>query len=284
MSRLVLSLLTLLSAVGAAAQITVFTPVDLEKGEPCDTARYLVYYNMAMVKDTVNAPDKPVKEMMRLEIGGHTSLFYSYDSFLADSANAVVAKNGGNNYTGEGEISWRLYIDYPRQGKVSLLDKFGMDRFVFTEDYAAPLWTPVADSSAVILGYPCSMAVTTYKGRTWYAWYAADVPIDAGPWKLRGLPGLVLRAYDSRKHYVFDAAGLVNAAPGMAIYYKGGKYEVLDRKTYDDLRRRYYADPVGYITNNPRVTVSIKDGKGNAMAAPRNVSYNPLELPSGDEK
>lgn len=278
MQRLLLSLLALLAATLGKAQIDVFTAADFEPGEPCDTARYIVYYDLRMVEDTVNAPAIAVKETMRLELGGHVSLFYSQMAYQADSANTVVMKNGGNSYSGGGQISWRLYKNYPAEDKTSLLEKFGMDRFVCTEDYAAPVWQPVADSLAVILGYRCSMAVTNYKGRTWYAWYAEDIPLDAGPWKLGGLPGLILRAYDAPRHYVFDAVGMSEAATPTPIYYKGGKYEAVSRKQLEGIRRRYFADPVGYITTNPNVTVQIRDKQGNEMAAPRSVPYNAIEV------
>lgn len=277
MSRIVLSLAALLAAVAATAQITVVQPIDLEAGEPCDTMRYVVYYDLAFVKDTTDAADKPINEMTRLEVGDRVQYFYSNKSFQADSANAIVMKNGGNYYNGDGQIQWRLYKNYPAEGKNSLLEKFGMDRFVCTEDYAAPAWQPVADSSAVILGYQCSMAVATYKGRTWYAWYAEDIPLDAGPWKLGGLPGLILRAYDAQKHYDFTAAGIVNADPQALIYYKGGKYEPVNRKTLNGIYRRYYADPAGYITNNPKITVRYQDKFGNDIPSPKNEPYNPIE-------
>lgn len=277
MSRIVLSLAALLAAVAATAQITVVQPIDLEAGEPCDTMRYVVYYDLAFVKDTTDAADKPINEMTRLEVGDRVQYFYSNKSFQADSANAIVMKNGGNYYNGDGQIQWRLYKNYPAEGKTSLLEKFGMDRFVCTEDYAAPAWQPVADSSAVILGYQCSMAVATYKGRTWYAWYAEDIPLDVGPWKLGGLPGLILRAYDAQKHYDFTAAGIVNADPQALIYYKGGKYEPVNRKTLNGIYRRYYADPAGYITNNPKITVRYQDKFGNDIPSPKNEPYNPIE-------
>lgn len=278
MQRLLLSLLALLAATLGKAQIDVSIAADFEPGEPCDTARYLVYYDLRMVEDTVNAPDIAVKETMRLELGDHVSLFYSQMAYQADSANAVVMKNGGNSYSGGGKISWRLYKNYPTEGKTALLERLGMDRFVCTEDYAAPAWRPVADSSAVILGYRCSLATAAYKGRTWYAWYAEDIPLDAGPWKLGGLPGLILRAYDAPRHYVFDAVGMSEVAPPAPIYYKGVKYEAVSRKQLEGIRRRYFADPVGYITNNPNVTVQIRDEQGNEVANPKNEPYNSIEV------
>ena len=97
MQRLLLSLLALLAATLGKAQIDVFTAADFEPGEPCDTARYIVYYDLRMVEDTVNAPDIAVKETMRLELGDRVSLFYSQMEYQSDSVNAVVMKNGGNS-------------------------------------------------------------------------------------------------------------------------------------------------------------------------------------------
>ena len=254
MNRLITLLSAILLAVCARAQIDVFTALDLEKGEPCDTARYLVYYNMKCVTDTSSSHRTFVDDIMRLELGDRVHCFYSYKGYQADSANAVI------------------------MAKTSFLEKFGTDRFVCVEDYASPAWTPVPDSSAVILGYPCALAVATYKGRTWYAWYTEDISLDAGPWKLGGLPGLILRAYDARRHYVFDASGMEEAVPRTLIYYKGVKYEPVSRKTLNDIYRRYYADPVGYITNNPKIKVTIRDKQGNELPGPKDEPYNPIEL------
>jgi hypothetical protein len=35
-----------------------------------------------------------------------------------------------------------------------------------------------------------------------------DIPVNAGPWKLHGLPGLILKANDDRQHYVFECNGI----------------------------------------------------------------------------
>ena len=56
------------------------------------------------------------------------------------------------------------------------------------------------------------------------------------------------------------------------------KHEPMNRKAYNKVHERYYADPVGFITGSmPNVTVTIKDEHGNATKNPKNVPYNPLE-------
>jgi len=49
----------------------------------------------------------------------------------------------------------------------------------------------------------CSLAKTTFRGRVYYAWYASKIPISHGPWKLNGLPGIILEAYDETREVIF---------------------------------------------------------------------------------
>jgi hypothetical protein len=49
----------------------------------------------------------------------------------------------------------------------------------------------------------CYRATALFRGRTYVAWYAPSIPITNGPWKLGGLPGLIMEAYDERKDLYF---------------------------------------------------------------------------------
>ena len=67
---------------------------------------------------------------------------------------------------------------------------------------ARPVWK-LEDGDTTIVEYACHKATTHFKGRTWHVWYAPDIPISEGPWKLSGLPGLILAAKDSEGLFSF---------------------------------------------------------------------------------
>ena len=74
--------------------------------------------------------------------------------------------------------------------------------------YSEPIpkfnWKMLSGDS-VICGNVCQKAQTMFRGRTWTVWYSLDIPYDDGPWKLCGLPGIILKAEDSKKDFSFTA-------------------------------------------------------------------------------
>jgi len=50
-----------------------------------------------------------------------------------------------------------------------------------------------------ILGYSCKKATMTFRGRYFEVWYAPQIPLSEGPWKLSGLPGMILKVEISGK-------------------------------------------------------------------------------------
>ena len=51
----------------------------------------------------------------------------------------------------------------------------------------------------------CQKASTTYRGRDYVVWFTPEIPVSHGPWKLRGLPGLIIEASDLTGKYEFIA-------------------------------------------------------------------------------
>ena len=63
----------------------------------------------------------------------------------------------------------------------------------------------ISNETKTIFGYNCIKATTSYRGRDWIAWFAPEISVPFGPWKLHGLPGLILEAYDSKSEVAYKA-------------------------------------------------------------------------------
>jgi GLPGLI family protein len=118
-----------------------------------------------------------------------------------------------------------------------------------------------------VLGYACKKARLDYGGRTWTAWYAPDLPYNAGPYKFKGLPGLILEMDDDTASYQFIA---------IAMEQKGGftydpvepieNKEVLFELSREDFNKQHQAfDQLSLVEqvsfgSEGRVTIT-SDGK-----------------------
>ena len=53
-------------------------------------------------------------------------------------------------------------------------------------------------------GYHLQKATTKFGGRNWIAWFTKEIDLQEGPYKFRGLPGLVFQVEDDKDHYKFS--------------------------------------------------------------------------------
>jgi len=61
----------------------------------------------------------------------------------------------------------------------------------------------ITSTTKIIGKFTCIKAKAHFRGREYTAWYTMSIPLPYGPWKLQGLPGLILEAYDTHKEVYF---------------------------------------------------------------------------------
>lgn len=276
-----LFLFVVLSTTVWGQLVSIVDASDGSRGDSVDVVRYEVTYNLDAVVPSERDSDR-YSERMLLQVGSRGTAFFSYVAYQVDSIVSEQIAHGDNvNVKANACVSWKLYSNLPTVGQTVCLDRVCNDNFRVVEAVETPVWNLVPDSVASILGYRCRMAEARFKGRHWYAWYAEDVPIDDGPWKLHGLPGLILRAYDEGREYVFTAVGLANVGGSRNIYYKGKNSSAVSRKELDKIYKRYYSDAIGYarmtFPQSSTSKISIVDGDGNEIMHSKPVPYNPIE-------
>ena len=139
----------------------------------------------------------------------------------------------------------------------------------YSEPIEERCWTIKDDSTKNVLGYECIMATANYHGRYWTVWFTPEIPVDAGPWKLLGLPGLILEAADSTGHHHFTANGIQSVNMNIPPVYEPYSYEKTSRKKFLELCRFRYDNVQGmsdlhFGGNGPRLTpekIAYEKGK-----------------------
>ena len=101
-----------------------------------------------------------------------------------------------------------VYKHIPAEGKLTFAT-YHVDWFKYSEPIPALQWK-IEGKDSVIAGYHCQAATTSLRGRQWRAWFTLDIPVSDGPWKLCGLPGLILRATDEQGYFDFDCTGIAS--------------------------------------------------------------------------
>lgn len=87
----------------------------------------------------------------------------------------------------------------------------------FTEPCPPQQWK-LHNETMTILEHRCQKATCHWRGRDYVAWFAPDIPVKRGPWRFNGLPGLILKIYDTNHFYTFEAVSLKKVNEPMMLY------------------------------------------------------------------
>lgn len=216
MKRLILILFLVTGAV------TAFAGDFFKNPEP---AVLEVRYQRTEVYDTLHRDSLYFRDEMMLRIGKTRSMFCNVKRFFQDSLSKAnpdvywgmmkmeMDKGNPNVFATLGGHKRAYLYKFYTESEVVEEDYFDMTPWRYRETWEKPEWK-IADESKEILGYECFKATTDYRGRRWEAWFAPEIPIQEGPWKLCGLPGLILESYDTGKDYVFEGCALITDGLG----------------------------------------------------------------------
>jgi GLPGLI family protein len=152
--------------------------------------------------------------------GGEGEIYNAYTIFTKDKSYYVVAKdslenaiskskakthyqnkNGELNKISNGLIltqqGEQVVCDY--SNKIVLSNIFDRKHTYVKETLPKFIWK-ITKQKKKIGTFNCVLGTTTFRGRNYYAWYAPEIAVYSGPWKLNGLPGMILEAYDEGKN------------------------------------------------------------------------------------
>lgn len=149
----------------------------------------------------------------------------------------------------------------------------------YTQEIPALSWQPT-EGRKTILGYTCGKAVADFAGRQWTAWYTTEIPLAYGPWKLGGLPGLVLSATDGRD-FTFDCMEITENHDPIIRYRYASSQELKSLQNYLRYERSCFEHPLETFANGEQAMVFLReaDGKTVQLDGSWTIPYDPIEWP-----
>lgn len=135
-------------------------------------------------------------ENMVLDINPDEFKFYPYAYAENDSLGKV------RNYK---NIMWDDQLPALKRNKNSYTNTSYIllnDFFSFqTEDKIS--WN-LSNETKKSAQYTLQKATTNFGGRKWTAWFSKEVNLSEGPYKFRGLPGLIFEIQDDQQNFIFS--------------------------------------------------------------------------------
>lgn len=166
----------------------------------------------------------------------------------------------------------KMYVEKNRvQNTLKRYDTVGDDRFSYEENLSNIEWE-ICDSIKTIMNYDCYMARAEYHGREWIVWFSDEIPIQDGPWKLYGLPGIILEAKDTTGQYHFIATGIESNKEEIPPVYEKEKYEKIDR--IELLRhKRFFDENLGIIITAQTNIKHLRPNQFRSLELNTNLDY-----------
>lgn len=170
-----------------------------------------VHYKFYHINDTTKR-DQPQRDDVVTYLGKTSAYYTSYTPEIMRkdiAAQKAIADFKGHmtlhfNTTAIGEF-YLLKSDIKRMEKVEAVSS-SFDAFTYSVPWEEQDWE-ILDDIMEIGGYSCQKAITNFKGRRYEAWFTTELPFAFGPWKLHGLPGLILEARDDKGEVRFEYGG-----------------------------------------------------------------------------
>ncbi|ETK12576.1 hypothetical protein T235_08495 [Tannerella sp. oral taxon BU063 isolate Cell 8/11] len=231
-------------------------------------------------------------DLLILQIGKEVSKCYSYYTFQSDSLQRTpdgakvwselfrraTEKDGIYGDFPHVRMSTYVYKNYPT-GQMTITDRISSQGYRYADSLHAQTWI-MGDSTRQVLGYTCQQATADFRGRHWTAWFATDIPISDGPWKLGGLPGLILEAYDRGDDYRYTAVRIVESGLDPVTFYcfDGKPFFDTDRQTFLRSQRAFLSGQ-GNVYDIELIRAIVQSGRRKTymQREAHRLLFDPLE-------
>ena len=231
-------------------------------------------YEYKFISDSTNVDDVKT-EMMFLDTTKDGSKYYSYTVFNSDSIMKVdlekqLAATGSINVKSDmrkGDVRYSVTKTYPDY-KINLHRRLGMDAYNISDDRKIN-WKILSEKEK-IGEWNAQKAEADFAGRKWIAWFSTEIPIQDGPYKFRGLPGLIIKIEDKTGSHKMELKGIKNIVGDVDVNVWEAKEIVVNSRQFQKVIKEYENDPTKGIKQiqmgGTSIVLTGKDGTSTKIA------------------
>ncbi len=204
-------------------------------------------YQVTATPDSTNTEKKT--EQAYLDTDGKQSFFYAENTMKRDSLmeRMRATKNFERSQMENlrSNLQFTIEKDLVNQSLV-YKSRIGRDQYSYNETYDFQ-WK-ILPETVKIGDYETQKAETQFGGRTWYAWFTLQVPLQDGPYKFGGLPGLIVKVQDAKGDYSFDLMQAKKIAQIQQPQSRG-QYINISKSKYTELEKKLQKDPSSVLNS-----------------------------------
>lgn len=215
-----------------------------------------IFKNKVAYKQTLNLGDGDWDISYELLFNNSISL---YRQNYGDKAREVTVTPDGSTHILElaTEETANYYFSYLNSSKILFGETIAFDYYHFEENVPEIKWK-LLDEIKKIGKFNCKKAKGTFRGRNYTAWYTEEIPINAGPWKLRGLSGLILQAWDDEGVYKAEAVN-ISLGKETNLEHKIGKIVFKNKRlSIDQYKKKKQSEQVETLNY---INAKLKEGE-----------------------
>lgn len=287
MLRLILSVIAGMAPSGLFAQPRVaavsqkfqIMPSHLPAGEVLDSTYLVASYRYVYPSDNFKGGFDLLDDELTLQVAADRSKTFSRNLHQLDRNLTYKERNPVRfrldyadfevfNLAGDSATIVQRRIPYSRilQPNTQVVE--------YREQHRPIEWA-VSDARDTIAGYPCMRATAVVAGRSWTVWYAIELPVAANLWRFYGLPGLILKAEDADRLFLFECTSV--SAVRVPIYRYDWHPVRMSKEQWLRLERRMHDRPADYFLKNGEIKV-LDIQTRQPLEEPWKVGCYPLEL------
>jgi GLPGLI family protein len=90
-------------------------------------------------------------------------------------------------------------------------------KMFFVSDSLYPMKWMISSEERMIDSLNCVRAECSFRGRKYIAWFTTEIPLPYGPWKMGGLPGLIVDLQDSEENMLVKLKTISNQEQRLAM-------------------------------------------------------------------